>query len=247
MGCLSIGSGGVVALVGEMIGMLRVKNEARWIERVIGAILPLCPRVCVLDDHSTDGTKSLCAALPGVTVFDSPFSDLDETRDKNYLLDRIGANPGEWILSIDGDEILAPSAVAPIRAAVASQALALSLRVRYLWDREDQVRVDGVYGGFRRPSAFRFGSQRFEATAAGGNFHCGNVPLALQARALAIDADLLHLGYLHREDRLRKYEWYNRHDARNGNEDGYRHMVVGDLFPADSAFRWGGPLRLEAC
>lgn len=230
-----------------MIGMLRVKNEARWIERVIGAMLPLCERVCVLDDHSIDGTRALCAAIPGVSVFDSPFFDLDETRDKNYLLGRIDAEWDEWILALDGDEILAPSAVAPIRAALTSQAVALSMRVRYLWDREDQVRVDGVYGGFRRPSAFRAVGTRFEATSACGNFHCGNVPLALQPRALAIDADLLHLGYLHREDRVRKYEWYNRQDPRNQNEDGYRHMVIGDVFPADSAFRWGGPLRLEAC
>jgi glycosyltransferase involved in cell wall biosynthesis len=231
-----------------MIGMLRVKNEARWIERVLSAMLPICERIFVLDDHSDDGTPFRCSSIPGVTVYDSPFSGLDEARDKNYLLDKIRGSGDEWILAVDGDEILAPgSAAEMLRASQALGVRALSPRVRYLWDREDQVRVDGVYGRFRRPSAFLPGGARFQATLAGGNFHCGNVPLALQPHAIPVAADLLHLGYLHQADRLRKFEWYNRHDQVNPNEDGYRHMVIGDVFPAESAFRHGGPLRLEAC
>jgi O-antigen biosynthesis protein len=231
-----------------MIGMMRVKNEARWIERVITSMLPICEKILVMDDHSSDGTPFLCSSIPGVQVFDSPFTGLNETRDKNYLLDRARGDGSGWVLCIDGDELLAPGAAAELaRAASASDARALSPRIRYLWDREDQVRTDGVYGRFRRPSAFVPGTARFEATAAGGNFHCGNVPLSLQWGAKPVDADILHFGYLHREDRLRKYEWYNRHDAENGNEDGYRHMVIGDLFPAGSKFRHAGPLELEAC
>ena len=42
-----------------MIGIMRVKNEARWIDRVLASILPLCERVLVMDDGSTDGTDEL--------------------------------------------------------------------------------------------------------------------------------------------------------------------------------------------
>jgi hypothetical protein len=45
---------------------------------------------------------------------------------------------------------------------------------------------------------------------------------------------------------VRKYEWYRNIDGENPVEDGYRHMVVGDIFPAESRFRYGGPLQLEA-
>jgi len=56
----------------------------------------------------------------------------------------------------------------------------------------------------------------------------------------------LHYGYMRPEDRLRKYEWYRNMDSGADLEDGYRHIVIGDIFPADSRFRYAGPLKLEA-
>src|SRR5437899_367770 len=84
-------------------GVFRVKNEARWIERSVRSVLPVCDRVLVMDDHSTDDTAAICRSL-GVEVVESPFFDLNEARDKNWLLDQVKA---DWILMIDGDEVLA--------------------------------------------------------------------------------------------------------------------------------------------
>jgi glycosyltransferase involved in cell wall biosynthesis len=221
--------------------MLRVKNEARWIERVIASLQPVCNRIVVMDDHSTDGTPELLAAA-GVEVFPSPFETLDEARDKNWLLDHVGTP--DWIVSIDGDEILTQ----PERmlAAMDSGASCLTHPVFYLWDREDQYRVDGVYGLFRRHSAFRPTGAKFPDSGYGGNFHCGNVPVSLRRDADFVDVPLLHLGYLHREDRIRKYGWYNQNDPNNQAEDCYRHMVQGDIpeVPADARLMHGGPLQL---
>jgi O-antigen biosynthesis protein len=232
-----------------ILGLMRVKNEARWIKRCVESILPACDQVLVMDDHSTDGTPEICAALPGVTVYDSPFEGLNETRDKNWLLRqarRLNPAPA-WILMIDGDEMLAAGGAAAIRAAVQQPAQSLAFQVLYLWDAENQVRMDGVYARFWRPSLFRLTEEQFQATHAAGGFHCGNVPLAQQRSARRVEgAALLHFGYLHREDRVRKYEWYRNIDGENPIEDGYRHMVVGDIFPAESRFRYGGPLQLEA-
>lgn len=230
-----------------IIGMLRIRNEARWIERVIASILPLCDRVVIMDDHSTDGTLDICRALGKVDAFDSPFEGLDEARDKNLLLEKATAYKPDWILSIDGDEILAPYSLERLRNALRGPYACLSLRVLYLWNREDQFRSDGVYGDFHRESVFRPNGSRFESPYGGPNFHCGNVPFgARQKRDVLTDVHLLHLGYLHREDRIRKYNWYNAADPGNDREDCYRHTVIGDLFPADSRFQHGGPLELRS-
>lgn len=229
-----------------ILGMMRVKNEARWIERVIASILPLCDRVFVMDDHSEDGTLQILLNMPKVVPYGSPFTGLNESRDKNWLLDKVLEHKPEWIVSIDGDEILSPSAVEPLRAAMNGPHHCLSLRVLYLWDREDQIRVDGVYGDFHRESVFRPNGSRFPE-GSGVNFHCGNVPSgARQNRAVLNNVPLLHLGYLHKEDRVRKFAWYNSTDPGNEREDHYRHIVVGDMFPADSQFQHGGPLRLQS-
>ena len=226
-----------------VIGLMRIRNEARWIERSVSSILLVCDRVVVLDDHSTDHTAALCRKMHCVEVIDSPFEGLDEARDKNLLLDHVRSE-ADWVLMIDGDEILHGDACETLPTVMASSIRAcISFPVLYAWDREDQIRVDGVYGDFRRQSAFRPGKSRFYSRG-GANFHCGNVPADLRASTGYVEIPLLHLGYMHRADRIRKYEWYNREDPNNHAEDSYRHMVIGDLFPAGSEFRHGGPLKL---
>lgn len=231
----------------RIVGALRVKNEARWIKRSIESILPICERVHIFDDNSTDDTLDILHSLPNVIVKQSEWAgSTDEVRDKNALLDQVDKYGGaDWLIHIDGDEVLAGEPKDLHDAISLTLHACLSLPVLYLWDREDQIRVDGVYGDFMRESAFRYSRERFRRTGAGVNFHCGNVPMQLRADRGYVKAPLLHFGYLNREDRIRKYEWYNRLDPNNKTEDYYRHMVIGDVFPTDSKFTHGGPLELR--
>jgi glycosyltransferase involved in cell wall biosynthesis len=248
--------------------MLRIRNEARWIREVLESVLPVCERIFVLDDHSEDETVEICEQFGGmVTVLRSHFTGLDETRDKNFLLQHIMGDVQErgegihltgspdspfWVLAIDGDEVLSKNGPAEIRRVLAeTEYNAFKLPIRYLWNARHVIRVDGVYRNFSRPSLFRLMNRAFtfQSTPYGGNFHCSSIPQELLGQAVAAppcgEAEILHLGYLHREDRIRKFHWYNEMDPNNHAEDCYRHMVVGDLYPAHSTFRHGGPLQLE--
>lgn len=232
----------------KVIGVLRVRNEARWIEKCVSSILPLCDLVIVMDDHSDDDTLYRCQSMSKVNAFESQFYGLNEARDKNHLLSIAEAQKPDWIIAIDGDEMLDPRCLETLNNEIqfTSTSPCLSLRIRYLWDRDDQVRTDGVYGDFHRESVFRPNASRFYGDGSGANFHCGNVPAAIrQKRTVMSNVSLLHLGYLHREDRIRKYHFYNQNDPQNSREDEYKHVVVGDVFPADSRFVHGGPLKLE--
>ena len=229
--------------------MMRVRNESRWIKRSIESIAPLCNAgIFVMDDRSTDNTPEIASTLTVTTVFSTPFKCLDEARDKNFLLEATLKTKPDWIICIDGDEELMPGDAARLQlamqAATAQNIRALAFSVLYLWDRPDQIRTDGVYRSMSRVSAFRPGAERFEATG-GANFHCGNCPQGISGRAHA-GVSLLHYGYMDRADRIRKYEWYRAQDPGNKMEDEYRHIVVGDVFPAESKFRHGGPLELRA-
>ena len=232
-----------------IFGMLRVKNEARWICQVVAAILPICKEVLILDDHSTDDTAAICRTM-GCIVYDSPFDDLHETRDKEYLLEKVwtlGATVGDYCLMIDGDEELYEADVPLVRdIANAGSLICGSLKVLYLWDSVHQIRVDRWYAEVRRASLFKLTHRNlsFQRTGFGGNLHCGSVPIQLMDRIVPLPIRLLHYGYLHKEDRIRKFHWYNKIDPENEFEDAYRHMVIGDIFPADSSFKWAGPLRV---
>lgn len=212
---------------------MRIKNEAAHIEEVLAQALRLCRRVFVFDDHSTDNTAAICESFGDrVTIFHSPFEGLDEARDKNFLLSRIAPSNPEWILWIDGDEVLENSGPQQIQAAVSQAvgAVAWYLRIAYLWDDPRQVRVDGLFGSFRRLSLFRFRGQSverlvFRSTGHGGNFHCGNVPDGLMGEHRELPVRLKHYGYLTREQRLTKYAFYTHTDPNNQLEDNYRHLV----------------------
>lgn len=231
-------------------GLLRVKNEARWIARVLESILPVTDRILVLDDHSTDGTAEICDSV--AEVYRSEFEGIHEARDKDWLLQKaweLGAELGDYCLMIDGDEILHAPDIPAVIGAMKNGWPCCTFHIVYLWDREDQVRVDRWYKEFRRPSLFRLTDRRlsFRRTAFGGNFHCSSAPGQLLVSMTPIPARLLHLGYLHREDRIRKYRWYNQVDPNNEFENSYKHVAQGDLpeIPASATLKWAGPLQLE--
>lgn len=245
-----------------ILGMLRVKNESRWIERVLQAMLPVCDSIHLLDDHSTDDTPRIAEQL-GVTVYRSPFEGLDEQRDKQWLMERIydsipdidqhftrgNQRSPYWALCLDGDEELVGNAGELLHEAASSGVThAYSLRILYAWDSPEQVRVDGVYANFRRPSLFRLMNRSFsfQTTPWGGNLHCSSIPQEMIAGFKPCEAALLHYGYLDAELRKRKYDWYNQVDPGNIAEDCYRHITQGDPggVPAYRRLRHAGPLQL---
>ena len=115
-------------------------------------------------------------------------------------------------------------------ARTAGRTAVYSLRIAYLWDDAQHVRVDGIWGRFARPSFFRLKGQplkrlHFPQTVHGGNFHCGNVPRGLVGDTRKLDVRLKHLGYVTRDQRQSKYTWYTRIDPNSQAEDHYRHLA----------------------
>jgi O-antigen biosynthesis protein len=235
-------------LVEMILSMMRIKNEARWIRRVIEAQLPVAEKIFIFDDHSTDNTAEICKSFDRVELISSPFEGLGEARDKNYLLEQIEktAKAGDWIIAIDGDEELVQGSCEEIKKIVSSggTGIAYQFNVLYLWDSPDQVRIDGVFGRGKRPSLFALVPGRRFSSSNGGGLHCGNTPQADSIKCAKVN--LLHYGWMEREDRIRKYEWYNAPDKQPipEFEDGYKHAVIGDLFPSDTVTFWAGPLQL---
>jgi hypothetical protein len=243
----------------EIVAALRVKNEARWIEEVLRSV-GWCAKTYVMDDHSDDLTARIACEC-GAFLLPSPFEGHDEGRDKTWLVDQIAREwkPGAWVLMIDGDEILEPSGERRIRTAIAAQPKALSfkLHVLYLWNSRETIRTDGVYSRRNRPSLFRMtGENSFRRTGVSGNLHCSCAPAACYPPEPACPADLWHLGYMSRDDRIRKWKSYNAIDPKNTSEGydprhpemgSYPHMVQGDIpqIPAGARLKHAGPVTIE--
>lgn len=249
----------MVVVVPVIFGMMRIKDEARWIENVLESLLKVADQVLIMDDHSTDDTVAICRSFgPRVDVIESPFEGLEETRDKNWLLGKLAevAKPNDPVVCIDGDEEIAAGSHEEIRqlAAMKNGADAYRFQILYLWDDPQHIRVDGIYGRFTRSSFFRYRpGAKFVSRTAGG-FHCGNVPEPI---ALGVSGvKILHYGYMHKEDRIRKWKFYSGIDPTNRAEGydpkhperlSYCHVVQGDVpeVPASAVLMHGGPLRLQ--
>lgn len=247
-----------------IFGMTRIRDESKWIEEVLRSYLPICERIWVLDDHSSDNTPNICEAISErITVIRTPYEGLDESRDKTYLLGRVMGNVSDINLSgdekspyfsvcFDGDEVLAPGGVEIIKTMLHNTRYhAFKLPIWYLWNDRYHRRVDGVYANFARPSIFRLMNRAFGFQKTpwgnGANFHCSSIPQELLHHAHAVcPAPILHLGYMDMAHRRRKMEWYQSIDPNNVVEDSYRHICQGDPGgePANVRLRHAGPLQI---
>lgn len=218
----------------ELIGMMRVKNEERWIERAILPLLHVCRNVYVLDDHSTDRTLEIARDM-GCICLESPFETLDESRDKTFLLQFIqGQLPRErftlespyWVICVDVDEMLHFVDLEQLKD---SKGLSYCFKILTLYDSPDQIRVDGPYEKMLRPSMFRLCAEHltFKNTKYGAHFHCSNVPAEIGFRKTTHfpPVRLLHYGYMLKEDRERKLKFYLEHDPEN--RDWYERECLG--------------------
>jgi GT2 family glycosyltransferase/tetratricopeptide (TPR) repeat protein/glycosyltransferase involved in cell wall biosynthesis/2-polyprenyl-3-methyl-5-hydroxy-6-metoxy-1,4-benzoquinol methylase len=78
-----------------------VKNEEQHISRCIMSVKPIVNEMIIVDTGSTDRTKNIAKAL-GAKIYDFEWTgDFSEAR--NYSLSKAY---GEWILSLDADEVI---------------------------------------------------------------------------------------------------------------------------------------------
>ncbi len=221
----------------KLIAMMRVKNEEEWLKKSILSMLPITDKIVILDDGSIDGTPEICAAFPELVEYhrqDEKF--IDEARDKNHLLKwALDHNP-DWILAMDGDEVLEELAPQTIVNEIQlldpknPQYTVFYLHFLYFWNSPDTYRVEpGIYSNFWQARLFSLKNQNrhlaFLPTQHGSNFHCGSIPGNLRNLPRKLDVKVKHYGYLDSEQRERKYRWYCNNDPEQASQGYYEHLT----------------------
>jgi glycosyltransferase involved in cell wall biosynthesis len=115
------------------------KNEAAHIREVLVSLRGV-DEIVVVDSGSTDGTADI-ARESGARVIVQPW--LGFARQKDFALRQCSH---EWVVNLDGDEILSPGAVERIRKVIASGA-AMGYRIR----RDDEFMGLSMGGSHCRP------------------------------------------------------------------------------------------------
>jgi len=91
-----------------------VKNEIRYLAKCLNSVKAVVDEMIVVDTGSTDRTKDI-AEVFGAQLYDFPWTgDFSEAR--NYSLAQAS---GDWILVLDGDEVISRQDLAELRSLVA--------------------------------------------------------------------------------------------------------------------------------
>lgn len=224
-----------------VFGMLRVRNEEKYLEQCLRSILPVCARVFVMDDNSTDRTPEIIQSFDSCSYLASPYlpNDLNEARDKTWLLEHITSHipreeigPGShhWVFQIDADEVLLGTDIQKLTVQSLGHVLDhWSVQILYLWGSPNAVRWDGHYAKCYRPSIFRLIRPDMGYRNHSGGLHPTGVPVShISCDPRLHEPEpirLLHYGYLEKGERERKYDWYVARDG--AQEPFYRNECFG--------------------
>lgn len=127
------------------------RNESAVIGKCLASLRPFVDEMLVGDTGSTDGTADV-ARLSGAAMFPVPWED-DFSRARNMVLDQAR---GDWILSIDADEVLDACDAGALRACMGNPAIRsawglmrpmhgwTSCRVLRLFRNDPAVRFEGI-------------------------------------------------------------------------------------------------------
>jgi hypothetical protein len=101
----------------QIIGIMLVHNEDRFLRLAVQNIVAFCDRILIADHQSTDGTldiaQDLARAHPNIEVH-----RIDHPSQSNELLHPF-AGTNTWVFGVDGDEIYDPAGLAAVRAQLA--------------------------------------------------------------------------------------------------------------------------------
>jgi len=226
------------------------ENDDMWREAV-RATIPV-------QAHRVGGVEIYAHAGKSLHYIESPFRPtvrekeaVSEIRDKNFLWSYAKARANfRHILCLDGDEMLSREAIRawPHIEQRLNEDIddIITLPFIYLWDAENQRRVDGLYGDggdgiakLRFPRVFTIDrvpqdvlfDMRFSWQGTKGGFHCGSIPrenfvtTAGAWKGGVVNAPVVHFGYIDDPLRQRKFVFYNTIDPGNQFEGEYKHII----------------------
>lgn len=97
----------------RIIGIILIRNEDLFIERVIRNVLDFCDRLYVCDHHSTDGTGAIVRRLSSEQS-KIDYRVVDHASESHDIIAPYAGTP-TWVIGVDGDEIYDPGALRTLR------------------------------------------------------------------------------------------------------------------------------------
>lgn len=228
-------------LIGQMVGR---NEQGRYLDKVLEHLDKIADEIVFTDDCSDDDTAEI-AAQHNCHVYEMPeptFTTHEGVlRNSAWKNLENHAEIGDWILSIDCDEMLfADSPNVDIRELMRREdADVIAIKFFHMWN-EHEYRIDKAWAPTISSRMFRF--------FYGGSFvdrrlACGAEPDYVQTlirrNRFLTDSGLImaHLGYIRDEDKQAKYERYMQLDGGDFHARAHLESIID---PDPTLHPWGG-------
>lgn len=222
----------------QMVG----RNESsRFLESVLERLSTQVDKIIFTDDCSTDNTPEIAAKYAEVFSTPEPMFTTHEGRLRAFAWGNLEnfANPGDWVLAIDCDEMLYHVDDLEIKSVLAkSEFDVVNIRFYHMWN-ETHYRVDKLWAPNNSSRMFRFEEHAgFQNKALACGSEPTYVPKWIQQRNYWRDSGLVmqHLGYTHDEDKQSKYERYSTLDGGQFHALNHINSIID---PNPVLIQWG--------
>ena len=224
----------------KIVAMYRIKNEERWIEKSLKITSEICQEIVILDDGSTDDTLKICKKFPSVVDIHSQTNlPFDETRDKNILLKMAMKLNPDFLLSVDGDEIIMPGMKQILKedlTVLHPKANVYQMQLLEVREKPNQIRINDSTTNGLFPTILRLKNQpsnlHFEEMKFPGNAHCPKIPQNAyrQKNPAVTRCKILHYSLYDEKIRNEKYNFLTKLDPNNTEFFGYKHLIEPEKY-----------------
>ncbi|TSA16792.1 MAG: glycosyltransferase [Nitrosopumilales archaeon] len=231
----------------NIVAMYRIKNQERWLEHSLKQTSEICKEIVVLDDGSTDSTLKICKRFPKVVdIYHQEGLCFDETRDKNILLKMALKRHPDFIMVIDGDEVIMPNMKEVLfedLTILHPDANVFEFRALDMYKNPNQFQINNPTTNYLAKYLFRVKGQPtdlyYSNTSYPGNMHCSHIPQSIGLeKAARSRVKILHYGYYDDELRQAKYNFYKKLDPNNKTFYGYEHLIHPEKFSIPSEYSY---------
>jgi hypothetical protein len=215
--------------IGSYLVVARGEGD-RYLKKALDKLTTLVDFICIWGDDIDDKTKKICLSYPNVELYNHNKSVWGRKqwaiKEKLYSEMVLPKKP-DWVVCIDADEVLDDRLTREKLEELANRdEVAFEFYCVQLWDKENQMRTDDLWGNFYNVRFFKcvpeMGSE-WKKTA----LHCGLAPMYAYQYSTECEYIFKHYGYMKHEDRIKKDERYKKFDpdARYISERYYKSIL----------------------
>lgn len=201
----------------KLVAAYRVKDCANILQKSLVSTSKFADEIVIFDDNSTDDTVQVAKSFKKVVHVEEKKDKFDELKDRRELLLIAKSRNPDWIIIIDGDEILEDkftrTHIEKLMHPTNPHTKSYGMHWYTYFLGETHWRTDGTFGNMRGCRLFKNEPHQFIAEGGFKGLHCGTIPPFPPENVQWTNTRIKHYGYSSPEECKRKFFFYSNLDT----------------------------------